>query len=53
MQRKRDRLVSIGEISSGPPSGPLEKNLHPSPQGAHHFTRFDQVYHSQPDGRAR
>ena len=43
MQRKRDGLVPIGEIFSGPSSGPLNKNLHPSPQGSHHFTRFDQV----------
>ena len=43
MQRKRDGLVSIGENSSGPDGGPLEKNLHPSPQGAHYFTQADQV----------
>ena len=43
MQRKRDGLVPIGEIFRGPDDGPLKKNLHPSPQGSHHFTRFDQV----------
>ena len=43
MQRKRDGLVSIGEIFIGLDVGLLKKNLHPSPQGAHHFTRFDQV----------
>ena len=43
MQRKRDGLVLIGEIFRGPDDGPLKKNLHPSPQGSHHFTRFDQV----------
>ena len=43
MERKRDGLVSIGEIFRGPDDGPRKKNLHPSPQGANHFTRFDQV----------
>ena len=43
MQRKRDGLVPIGEIFGGLDDGPLKKNLHPSPQGAHHFTRLDQV----------
>ena len=43
MGHKRDGLVSIGEIFRGLDDGPLKKNLHPSPQGAHHFTRFDQV----------
>ena len=43
MQRKRDGLVPIGEIFRGPDDGPLKKNLPPSPQGSHHFTRFDQV----------
>ena len=43
IEHKRDGLVAIGEIFRGLDDGPLKKNLHPSPQRAHHFTRFDQV----------
>ena len=43
MEHKRDGLVFVGEIFRGLDDGPLKKNLHPSPQGAHHFTRLDQV----------
>ena len=43
IEHKRDGLVSIGEIFRGPDDGPLKKTLHPSPQRAYHFTRFDQV----------
>ena len=43
MQRKRDGLVSIGEVSSGP-SRLLKKALRSaSPQAIHHFTLADQV----------
>ena len=38
MQRKRGRLVSIGDLDE-----PLKKALPLSPQALHHFTRFDQV----------
>ena len=42
MKRKRDGLVSIGEVF-GDPDGPVKALHDTSPQAQHHFTRFDQV----------
>ena len=42
MVRKRDGLVSIGDISSNLDDGPMEVPQ-PSPQALHHFTQADQV----------
>ena len=42
MERKRDELVSTGATFSVL-VGKVKEALQPSPQGAHHFTRLDQV----------
>ena len=42
MERKRDELVSTGAVFSVL-DGKVKEALQPSPQGVHHFTRFDQV----------
>ena len=42
MQRKRDKLVPIGEVFSDL-GGPGKVLRDASPQARHHFTRFDQV----------
>ena len=42
MERKRDELVSTGAVFSVL-GGKVKEALQPSPQGVHHFTRFDQV----------
>ena len=43
MQRKRDGLVPIGEVSSDL-DGPVKAIHDASPQALYHFTRFDQVH---------
>ena len=42
MERKRDEVVSTGAVFSVL-DGKVKEALQPSPQGVHHFTRFDQV----------
>ena len=42
MQSKRDELVSSGEVIGGL-DGPVAAIREATPQGLHHFTRFDQV----------
>jgi len=42
MERKRNRLVSIGEVFSDL-DGPVKELREASPQAIRHFTRFDQV----------
>ena len=42
MQRKRDRLVPIGEVLSDL-GGPVKDLRDATPQALHHFTRFNQV----------
>ena len=42
MERKRDELVSTG-AAFNVLVGKVKEALQPSPQGAYHFTRFDQV----------
>ena len=42
MDRKRDGLISIEEVSSGL-GGPVKKAIQTSPQSRHHFTQVDQV----------
>ena len=42
MERKRNGLVSIGEVFSGL-GGTVKKALESPPQALHRFTRFDQV----------
>ena len=43
MQRKQDRLVSIGEAFGGL-DGPVKEPRATSPQARHHFTQADQVH---------
>ena len=42
MQRQREEMVPIGEVSSDLDE-PVKKALQPSPQARHHFTQADQV----------
>ena len=42
MQRKRDGLIPIEEVSSGL-GGPVKKAIQTSSQALHHFTQADQV----------